>query len=96
MRIAIIGLLAAGLLMLWTSGSWGQAERGPDLVVQEIAISPNNPKPGDSVTVTVTVANVGNEDAGNFFVCVSISLMSDAVASVLELPLNELVLARET
>lgn len=96
MRRAAIALLMTVLWALWTSGSWAQAERGPDLVVQEIRISPIDPKPGDSVTVVVTVANVGNEDAGNFFVCVSISLMSDVVASELELPLNELVLARET
>ncbi|MCI2430704.1 hypothetical protein LM604_08700, partial [Candidatus Acetothermia bacterium] len=96
MRITAIGLLVAGLLAIWTSGSWAQAERGPDLIVQEIKISPTSPKPGDSVTIAVTVVNVGDEDAGNFFVCVSISLMPDAVASTLGLPLNDLILARET
>lgn len=89
----LVGLLLAGL---WTGGAWAQFGQGPDLVVQEIKVAPAAPKPGDSVTISVTVGNVGNEDVTtSFFVCVSVNLMPDVVATELGLPLNELLLGRE-
>ncbi len=96
MRIIAKVLVGVLLGVLWTGGVWAQFGQGPDLVVQEIKITPENPNPGDSVTLTVTVANVGNEDIiTGFFVCVSVSLMPDVVATELGLPLNELLLGRE-
>ncbi len=89
----LVGLLLAGL---WTGGAWAQFGRGPDLIVQEIKITPEAPKPGDPITIAVTVANIGNEDVTTgFFVCVSVNLMPDTVATELGLPLNELLLGRE-
>lgn len=96
MRTAVKLFLGLAILVLGMSGVWAQGERGPDLVVQEIKVAPENPKPGDSVTITVTIANIGNEDAASFFVCVSVSLMSDTVARALGLPLNDLILIIET
>jgi subtilisin family serine protease len=89
---AMLGVLVA----LGGAIGWAQVGRGPDLVVQEIKVAPENPKPGDLVTIAVTVANVGNEDIiTSFFVCISVNLMPDAVATELGLPLNELLLGRE-
>ena len=44
------------------------ADAGPDLIVQEIALSPVNPAIGDTVTITVTVKNQGTAGAGTSYV----------------------------
>lgn len=89
-------LLGASLVVLWTGGVFAQFGQGPDLIVQEIKVTPESPKPGDTVTLAVTVANVGTEDiTASFFVCISVNLMPDVVATELGLPLNELLLSRE-
>lgn len=89
-------LLGIWIVALWTGGVFAQFGQGPDLIVEKIAVSPEAPKPGDMVTISVTVANVGNEDIMmSFFVCLSVNLMPDAVATELGLPLNELLLGRE-
>ena len=89
-------LLGALLALVGTVGVWAQFGQGPDLIIQEITITPSNPKPGDSVTIAVTVANVGTQDIiTSFFVCIGVNLMPDVVATELGLPLNELLLSRE-
>lgn len=97
MRSIVRASVAVLLAAFWTAGGWAQFGQGPDLIVQEIKVTPANPKPGDSVTIAVTVANIGNEDISTspFFVCVSVNLMPDVVATELGLPLNELLLGRE-
>jgi subtilisin family serine protease len=96
MRVTVKVLIGLALAMLGTVGTLAQFGQGPDLIVSEIKITPENPKPGDSVTIAVTVANIGNEDAlTSFFVCVSVNLMPDTVATELGLPLNELLLHRD-
>jgi len=46
------------------------ADSGPDLVVQDIALSPSDPAIDDTVTITVTVKNQGTALAGqNYLVC---------------------------
>ncbi|GBC75826.1 Subtilisin BL [bacterium HR07] len=90
---ALVGVLVG---ILWAGGVLAQFGQGPDLIVQGIKVTPENPKPGDVVTIAVTVANVGNEDvSSSFFVCISVNLMPDVVATELGLPLNELLLGRD-
>ncbi|MFN4217772.1 MAG: S8 family serine peptidase [Candidatus Bipolaricaulia bacterium] len=89
----LLGVLVGAL---WTGGVLAQFGQGPDLIVQGITVTPENPKPGDAVTIAVTIANVGTEDiTTSFFVCISVNLMPDVVATELGLPLNELLLSRE-
>ena len=38
------------------------SETGPDLVIDKITWSPSNPEPGDMVTFTVSIKNIGNEE----------------------------------
>lgn len=96
MRTIAKTLLGALLAVLWTCGVLAQFGQGPDLIVERITASPEAPKPGDSVTIAVTVANVGTDDiTASFFVCISVNLMPDVVATELGLPLNELLLGRE-
>ena len=49
----------------------GNAQPGlsnePDLVVQEVRVSPESPTPGESATITVVVANEGGVDANGPF-----------------------------
>lgn len=40
----------------------------PDLIVESITFHPDNPEVGESVDITVTVKNQGNEPASNFYV----------------------------
>ena len=40
---------------------------GPDLTVQSLTIQPPNPAPGQSVTVTVVIKNIGSQTASNGF-----------------------------
>ena len=42
-----------------------QAASSPDMVVESISWSPENPSMGDTVTFTVTVRNLGSDPAGN-------------------------------
>ena len=44
------------------------AAAGPDLIVEDIALSPANPAIGDTVTITVTVKNQGTVSAGTSYV----------------------------
>jgi uncharacterized repeat protein (TIGR01451 family) len=47
-----------------------KAASGPDLIVQEIALSPSQPAIDNTVTITVTVKNQGSAQAGqNYLVC---------------------------
>jgi len=41
----------------------------PDLIIQDITISPNPPISGQSVTITATSCNIGDGDAGPFNIC---------------------------
>ena len=71
-------LLCAGLLVVGLQLTVGSragmpdnllvelASPGPDLVIQSIQLTPANPSPGQSVSVEVRVANVGNAAAGGF------------------------------
>ena len=96
MRNIMRVFLGVSLLVLCTGGGLAQFAQGPDLIVERITVSPEAPKPGDSVTIAVTVANVGTDDiTASFFVCISVNLMPDVVATELGLPLNELLLGRE-
>ena len=44
------------------------ADAGPDLIVEDIALSPANPAINDTVTITVTVKNQGTAGAGASYV----------------------------
>jgi uncharacterized repeat protein (TIGR01451 family) len=44
------------------------ADAGPDLIVEDIALSPENPAIGDTVTITVTIKNQGTASAGTSYV----------------------------
>ncbi len=47
-----------------------KAATGPDLIVQDITLSPAQPAIDDTVTITVTIKNQGTAQAGqNFLVC---------------------------
>jgi len=39
----------------------------PDLIVQDISISPSSPVAGESVTITAKLKNQGNADASRFY-----------------------------
>jgi len=39
----------------------------PDLIVQDISISPSSPVAGQSITITATLKNQGNADCGRFY-----------------------------
>jgi subtilase family serine protease len=44
------------------------ADAGPDLIVQDITLSPPNPAIDESVTITVTIKNQGDASAGTSYV----------------------------
>ncbi|MBN1161218.1 MAG: hypothetical protein JXA17_04665 [Dehalococcoidales bacterium] len=54
----ILGMSAFGISQPKVS-----ADTGPDLIVQDIALSPINPALGDTVTITVTIKNQGSAPA---------------------------------
>ncbi len=45
-----------------------QEQRLPDLIVDRLDYSPSAPRVGDNVSFSITVRNVGNADAGAFYV----------------------------
>jgi uncharacterized repeat protein (TIGR01451 family) len=60
-------LLLAFILGVSGFGLYGpkvSADAGPDLIVQDITLSPQDPIIGDIVTITVVVKNQGSVDAG--------------------------------
>jgi subtilase family serine protease len=59
----LLGVSAFGFLQ-----SKASADTGPDLIVQDIALSPVNPAIDDTVTITVTVKNQGTALAGASYV----------------------------
>ena len=40
---------------------------GVELIIQSITASPSNPNPGQEVTITVTIRNQGDSNAGGFY-----------------------------
>ncbi len=68
-----VGALALGLTpvgppaALWPSASGAQPVRQPDLVVEAIELAPESPKPGDPITITLTIANQGRADVRERF-----------------------------
>ena len=59
----LLGISAFGIFLPKAS-----ADTGPDLIVQDISLSPVNPVLGDTVTITVTVKNQGAALAGASYV----------------------------
>jgi len=58
---------------------------GPDLIVKDIAMSPENPAIGDTVTFTFTIKNQGTEEAGVSRVTYYIDdnyIQSDSISSI--------------
>ena len=45
------------------------SERKPDLIIQDISLSPPNPEKGDTVTFTVKIKNQCSKNAEGFYVC---------------------------
>ena len=77
-------IIITGLLMLAaTSGNAQIGPNLPDLVVQEVRISPESPTPGEIATITLVVANQGNVDAqGPFDVDFQISFGPQELAEI--------------
>ena len=50
----------------------GTVEGRPDLVVDEIRISPTSPEPGDAITITAEIRNVGRIHAGRTLVTIDV------------------------
>ena len=76
----ILGISASGLTHLEV-----QANPGPDLIVQDITLSPEEPLIGDIVTITVNVKNQGTHEAGNSHVACHIDdtvLASEYISSI--------------
>ena len=48
-----------------------EAQLEPDLFITNVTISPNNPRPGNPISATVTITNQGRSDAGSFAVATS-------------------------
>ncbi len=64
-RIAVSLLIfILGAVTLVSSAPAALAADGPDLIVQDITLSPQNPTLNDTVTITVNVKNQGNMTAG--------------------------------
>jgi len=40
----------------------------PDLTITDLSLNPQNPRPGDNITFTFTVKNIGAQSAANFYV----------------------------
>jgi len=57
---------AGGYWAFEESHTWNITIALPDLIVSDISISPNPPISGQSVTITATLRNQGNADAGAF------------------------------
>jgi len=64
--LALLALLTS-LAVLWPGASGAQPARQPDLVIEAIEVEPESPKPGDLVTITLTVANQGRADVRERF-----------------------------
>src|SRR5574337_986821 len=72
-RYGCIGLLLA-MVALKSSVPWAQQSAPlPDLIVTEIAVTPEVPKPSEIATVSVKVKNVGQAPAGAFRVAFSVT-----------------------
>ena len=84
-------------LMLWAGAvTWGHAQAGrmPDLIVADIVLTPENPRPGEAVTVQAVIKNQGRGDFSNAFnVRFHLSLAPDDVALTFGAPINDFTAA---
>lgn len=51
----------------------GTVEGRPDLIVDDISIFPTIPEPGDAITITAEIRNIGSIHAGRFLVTIDVS-----------------------
>ncbi len=74
---------------------WPRTEIGePDLTIGESDITFSNPNPvsGEEITVSVTVHNIGDADATEFLVYISISHSSDGIHWTLPMPWKDVTI----
>ncbi len=60
----VVLLFLVGLVFPGPSYAFGE----PDLRITDITFSPNDPRPGEVVSITASVRNQGSSDAGRFYV----------------------------
>jgi subtilisin family serine protease len=89
-RLILLSALVVGVLNGASQTHWAQPNRVPDLTITSISFTPENPKPGEKLTIKVTVANLGRGDAGSFELCFSVGLASAEVAQVYGAPIHEI------
>lgn len=89
-------LLGLALILCASAAIWGHAQTGkaPDLVVTDIILTPENPRPGEAVTVQAVIKNQGRGDFSNAFnVRFHLSLAPDDVALAFGAPINDFTVA---
>lgn len=61
-------ILVTLVVLLGSAGAWARQPEAPDLIVQDVKLSPPYPKPNSTVQITATVQNIGNRPTNDVFV----------------------------